>query len=153
MSNKGQVRQRLGFAVAWVVAAVIAVTVGVTAVSGLGDQLRDRGPIGNQELIQDSGLNTRTPKLDPDEPQIEKTFTGDFGEFDVACQGKFALGVQARPDKAAGWRTISYEPGPDDDIDAVFSNGRRSQELEIYCNLGRPVLSELENNTIPDEDD
>lgn len=153
MSNKGQARQRIGFAAAWVVAAVTAITVGVTAVSGLGDQLRDRGPIGNHELIGNQGSNPRTPTVDPDEPQIEKTFSGDFGEFDVACQGKFAFGVQARPDKAAGWRTISYEPGPDDDIDAVFSNGRRSQELEIYCNLGRPVLSELENNTIPNGDD
>lgn len=145
-------RQRVGFAVAWVVAAVMAVAVGVAAVSGLGDQIRDRGPLGNQDLIPSSTLNTRAPTVNPDEPRVEETFSSDFGEFVVACQGKYAIGVEARPDRTAGWRTISYEPGPDDDIDAVFSNGRRSQELEVYCNLGRPVLDEIENNTIPEDD-
>jgi hypothetical protein len=147
------VRQRIGFVLAWVIAAVLAITVGVTAVNGLGGQIRDRGPIGNHELIESSGPDAQDPVVDPDEPRIAETFSSDFGEFVVACQGKFAFGVQARPDKARGWRTISYEPGPDDDIDAVFSDGRRSQELEVYCNLGRPVLSELENNTIPSRDD
>lgn len=145
-------RQRVGFVVAWVVAATIAVTMGVAAVTGLGDQIRDRGPLGDNELVRNSGQNTQPATPDPEDPLIEETFSDDFGEFVVACQGKFALGIEARPDEAAGWRTISYEPGPDDDIDAVFSNGQRSQELEIYCNLGRPVLAEVENNTIPEDD-
>ena len=144
-------RQQVGFAIAWLVAAIIAVTVGVVAVTGLGERLRDRGPLGNQELLRTSEVDAVPAKPDPDEPLVEKTFVSDFGAFVVACQGMFAIGVEARPDKALGWQTISYEPGPDDDIDAVFSNGRRSQELEVYCNLGRPVLSEIENNTIPDD--
>lgn len=151
MADPGHVRQRVGFALAWVVAAAVAVTVGVTAVNGLGGQIRDRGPIGDRDLIRSSELGLETPRVNPDEPRIERTFASDFGEFVVACQGKYAFGVEARPDESAGWRTISYETGPDDDIDAVFSNDRRSQELEIYCNLGRPVLSEIENNTIPDD--
>jgi hypothetical protein len=147
-------RQRLSFVLAWVAAAVVAVTVGVGAVTGLGDQILDRGPIGDNELVRKQAAeNTRPAELDPEEPVIEETFTDEFGEFVVACQGKFAIGVDARPDEAAGWRLISYEPGPDDDIDAVFSNGERSQELEVFCNLGRPVLSELENHTLPEPED
>lgn len=126
---------------------------GVAAVSGLGDQIRDRGPLGNQDLIREADLDSEgQASPDADEPRIEKTFADDFGAFVVAFQGKYALGLAARPDRSAGWRTISYQPGPDDDIDAVLSNGRRSQELEVYCNLGRPVLSEVENNTIPEAD-
>jgi hypothetical protein len=137
-----------------VAAAVVAITVGVGAVDGLGDQIRDRGPIGDNALVRSQAAeNTRPLRPDRDEPVIEKTFSDAFGEFVVACQGRFATGVEARPDEAAGWRTISYEPGPDDDIDAVFSNGERSQELEIFCNLGRPVLSELENHTLPEPED
>jgi len=151
VSEDGDVRQRAGFAVAWVVAAVVAITVGVVAVSGVGDQIRDRGPLGNNELVRSAQLEAESASVDPDEPLVEKTISDDFGEFDVACRGRYALGLAVRPDRAAGWRTISFEKGPDDDVDAVFSNGRRSQELEVYCNLGRPVL-EIEDNTLPDDD-
>jgi len=132
------------------VAAVVAVTVGVTAVNGLGDRIRDRGPLGDNELVRNAQLQTQTPTLDPDEPLVEATFTDDFGSFTAACRGQWAIGLEAVPDRGSGWRTISYEEGPDDDVDAVFSDGKRSQELEIYCNLGRPVL-ELENNTLPSD--
>lgn len=143
-------RQRAGFAVAWVVAAVVAVTVGVVAVSSVGERIRDRGPLGSNQLVRSAGLETGPVTVDPDEPLVEETFADDFGEFDVACRGKFALGLAVRPDRSSGWSTISYETGPDDDVDAVFSNGERSQELEVYCNLGHPVL-ELEDNTLPDD--
>lgn len=150
MPGTSDARRRGGFAVAWVVAAVLAVTVGVTAVNGLGDQIRDRGPLGDNELVRNAQLQTGTPTLDPAEPLVEETFRDDFGEFVVACRGKWALGLEARPDREAGWRTISFEEGPDDDVDAVFSDGRRSQELEVYCNLGRPV-AEIEDNVLPDD--
>jgi hypothetical protein len=150
VTEDGDGRRRAGLVVGWVVAAVAAITVGVTAVNGLGDRIRDRGPLGDNALVRDAQLQTGRPTLDPAEPQVQATFGDDFGEFVVACQGKYALGLEARPDRAAGWRTISYEQGPDDDVDAVFSDGRRSQELEIYCNLGRPVL-ELEDNTLPED--
>lgn len=152
MTDSAPWRQRAGFALLWVVAAVVTVTVGVAAVTGLGDQIRDRGPLGDNEMVREAGQRTGPATPNPSDPEVEETFTGDFGEITVACQGMYAIGVEARPDEAAGWRTVSYEPGPDDDIDAVFSNGRRTQELEIYCNQGRPVLAEIENNTIPDED-
>lgn len=137
---------------AWVVAATIAVLVGVAAVTGLGNQIRDRGPMGDNELVRGAEQNNTAPEpRDRDQPLIERTVVEDFGEFVVACQGKYAIGIEARPDEAGGWRTVSYETGPDDDIDAVFSNGRRSQEIETYCNLGRPIV-EVENNTIPEDD-
>lgn len=149
-------RRRLGagagLALLWVVAAVAAVAVGVAAVNGLGDQIRDRGPLGDNQLVREAGERTSSATPDPDDTVVEETFTADFGEFVVACQGMYAFAVEARPDEAAGWRTVSYEPGPDDDIDAVFSNGSRTQEVEVYCNLGRPVLSEIEDNTLPDDD-
>lgn len=151
VSDQQPVGHWVGFLVAWVGAATLAVVGGVAAVSALGDQIRDRGPLGDNDLVRNA-QNTQPATPDPNEPVIERTFSDDFGEFVVACRGKFAIAVDSRPDEAAGWRTVSYEPGPDDDIDAVFSNGRRSQEVEIYCNLGRPVLSEVENHTIPDQD-
>lgn len=152
VATSDDTRRRAGFAVAWVVAAVVAVTVGVTAVNGLGDRIRDRGPLGDNELVRNAQLQTGSPTLDPDEPLVEATFSDDFGDFLVACRGKWALGLEARPDREGGWRTVSFEEGPDDDVDAVFSNerDRRSQELEVYCNLGRPVL-EIEDNTLPDD--
>jgi hypothetical protein len=69
----------------------------------------------------------------------------------VACQGLYALGVEARPDKQAGWRVVSYESGPDDDVDAVFANRDRSIEVEVYCNGSEPTIADLERNTLPDD--
>ncbi len=45
---------------------------------------------------------------------------------------------------------MSFEPGPDDDVDAVFSQGRRSIELEVFCNQGRPTLAEQEEHELAD---
>ena len=152
MSDPAPWRQRAGSAALWGVAVVVAVTIGVAAVTGLGDQVRNRGPLGDNELVREAGQRTGPATPDPGDPEFEETFSDDFGKFVVACRGKYAIGVETLPNTAAGWRTVSYEPGPDDDIDAVFSNGRRTQELEIYCNQGRPVLAEIENNAIPDDD-
>ncbi len=57
-----------------------------------------------------------------------------------------------RPE-AAGWRVVSWEKGPDDDVDAVFSDGRNSVDLEVFCNRGRPTVADLERNTLGDEGD
>ena len=50
-----------------------------------------------------------------------------------------------------GWRIVSWEKGPDDDVDAVFSDGRNSVDLEVFCNRGRPTLAELERNTLGED--
>ena len=37
-------------------------------------------------------------------------------------------------------------------MDAVFANRGRSIEIEVYCNQGRPTVSDLERKTLPDDD-
>ena len=74
----------------------------------------------------------------------------DFGTFVVECRGVVAYGIETRT--RDGWRTVSYEPGPDDDVDAVFAKQGRSIEIEVYCNQGRPTLGDRESKTLPDDD-
>ena len=75
----------------------------------------------------------------------------EFGGFLVECRGVAAYGIEARPDTAAGWRVVSFERGPDDDVDAVFSQDRRSIDIEVFCNRGEPTIAEVERNELPDE--
>ena len=134
------------------VAAALAVTVGVVAVTTVGASLRGRGPLGD-EVARDTGAtgqDTRPVEVDPDAERVTRTIVEEFGEFDVACQGLYALGLDARPDEAAGWRVVSYETEPDDDVDAVFAHRDRSIEIEVYCNRGVPTIGDLERNTLPD---
>lgn len=134
---------RLGLA--WLVATALAVVVGVVAVTTVGASIRGRGPLGNEVLRdqQSSAADpSATPTPAPDARTTSRTLSGGWGEFEVECRGPYATGVAARP--APGWRTISYEPGPDDDVDAVFSSGRRSVELEVFCNRGIPTQADYE---------
>lgn len=124
----------------------MAIAVGVVAVTQVGDTLRDRGPIGT---VADRGSLDGGPGTpDPSASVVQETFAEEFGEIDVSCQGAFASGVDARP--AAGWRTVSFETEPDEDIDAVFAMGERSIEIEVFCNRGQPTVSEIEQNTLPE---
>lgn len=141
----------MGYAVAWSVAASVAVTVGVVSVTTMGDTIRDRGPLGN-EVARLAELEEGEARPDPDDPRVTETIRGEYGRFTVACQGAVAIGVAVRADEATGWRVVSYEPGPDDDVDAVFSNRRRSVELEVFCNRGEPTVAEIERKTLPDDD-
>jgi hypothetical protein len=141
-------RRLVGYAVAWSVAASVAVTVGVVSVTTMGDTIRDRGPLGN-EVARLAELEEGEARPDPGDPRVTQRIEGEYGSFVVACQGAVALGVAA--DGAAGWRVVSYEPGPDDDVDAVFSNRRRSVELEVFCNRGQPTLAEIERKTLPED--
>ena len=145
--GEGTHRRAAVLAVGWLLAAALAVTVGVVAVTTVGASMRGRGPLGN-EVVRDAG--TRAADVDESLPLVERTFREEFGELDVACQGLYAIGLDARPDTAAGWRVVSYESEPDDDIDAVFANRARSIEIEVYCNGGEPTISDLERNTLPD---
>ena len=47
--------------------------------------------------------------------------------------------------------TWGAQGGPDDDVDAVFSNGRRSFDLEVFSDRGEPTVAEIEENTLPDD--
>ena len=132
----------------WAATTAVAVLVGVFAVSTVGATIRDRGPVGDEVLRNDT---VKPPTTAPEGPEVRDQVSGEWGTFDVACRDTWAYGVAARPDKAAGWRVVSWEKGPDDDVDAVFSDGRNSVDLEVFCNRGRPTLAELERNTLGDD--
>ena len=139
--------RRMGYALAWVAAATVAVVVGVVAVTSVGASVRDRGPLGNEVQRSAEQLEGRSTP-DPGAKTLSRTISGRFGEFEVECRGVVAYGLAATT--MDGWRTVSYEPGPDDDVDAVFARNGRSIELEVYCNQGRPTIADLEHKTLPD---
>ncbi|SDR84285.1 hypothetical protein SAMN04488570_0537 [Nocardioides scoriae] len=141
-------RRRTGYVTAWVLAAVLAVVVGLLAVSTVGASIRGRGPLGSEVVPE--GVEGSVAPTQLADPGPSRALRGEWGRFVVRCRGSYAVGVEATP--AQGWRTVSYERGPDDDVDAVFSNGRSSVDLEVFCNRGRPTIAELERNTLPDDD-
>lgn len=144
--------KRIGFVVAWVLATVLAVGVGVVAVATVGASIRDRGPIGENVGLGGDAQPTVPATPAPTTAAVRKEITGEFGAFVVECRDTWAYGVQAKPATAQGWRVVSYEKGPDDDVDAVFSDGRNSVDLEVFCNQGQPTVAEMERNTLGDDD-
>ena len=130
----------------WAATTAVAVLVGVFAVSTVGATIRDRGPIGDDVMRDTVADSTSVPA--PRGPRVRDEIAGEWGAFDVECRDTWAYGVGVRPDREAGWRIVSWEKGPDDDVDAVFSDGQNSVDLEVFCNRGRPTLAELERNTL-----
>ncbi|WP_432478140.1 hypothetical protein [Nocardioides sp. GXQ0305] len=141
--------RRWGYVVAWVVAATLAVVVGIAAVSTVGASIRDRGPLG-KEPPPDAREGVQVPRPDPGVQMRRDTVDGEFGSFRVGCRGVVAYGLDFAP--ADGWRVVSFEEGPDDDVDAVFSSRDRSFDVEVFCNQGRPTVAEIEPATLPDDD-
>jgi len=133
----------------WAAATVVAVIAGVFAVSTVGATIRDRGPVGDEVARATSVPSPSVPE--PDAPAVSDEITGEWGAFVVECRDTWAYGVGVRPDKEGGWRAVSWEQGPDDDVEAVFSDARSSVELEVFCNRGRPTLADLERNTLGDD--
>ena len=121
-------------------------------VTQLGASNRDRGPIGDNELIRQAGLAEGSATPDPGAEVVRRSIDDEFGRFVVECRGVYAYGVEALPDQASGWRVVSFERGPDDDVDAVFAQERRSIDLEVFCNRGVPTLAEIERNELPEDD-
>jgi len=153
MDLHGRARHPWGYAAAWVLATVLAVVVGLVAVGLVGASVRGRGPLGSDVSPLTDAQTRREVQLDPDATRVRRAVKGEWGSFVVECQGVYAFGRAARPDAAAGWRVVSYERGPDDDVDAVFSSGRRSVDLEVFCNRGSPTVAEIERNTLPNGED
>ena len=133
----------------WAATTAVAVLVGVFAVSTVGATIRDRGPIGDDVMRDTVADSTSVPA--PRGPRVRDEIAGEWGAFDVECRDTWAYGVGVRPDREAGWRIVSWEKGPDDDVDAVFSDGQNSVDLVVFCNRGRPTLAELERNTLGDD--
>lgn len=143
-------RRLLGYVVAWLVAAGLAVTVGLVAVTSVGASIRGRGPLGNEairnaELAGDDGTGVATP--DPGVQVVRREIDEEYGTFVVECRGTTATGVETRT--SDGWQVVSFDSGPDDDVDAVFVSGQRSIEVEVFCNRGTPTVSEIERKTLP----
>lgn len=133
------------YAGAWVLAAALAVAVGVTTTTLVGGSMRERGVIGSSDLVGRSEVDRVEP--DPRAAAVSEEIKGRFGVLPVTCRGFAATATAPRP--APGWRAVSFEQGPDDDVDAVFVSGRRSIEVEVYCNRGRPRLGETEEKVLP----
>ena len=91
-----KVSKRWGYLVAWLLAAGLAVTVGVVAASTVGASIRGRGPIG-PEVGVDTAVEA-TP--DPDAPAVRDRIEGEYGAFVVECRGTFASGIRAEPARA-----------------------------------------------------
>ncbi len=144
-------RRRIGYVLAWLIAAGVAIAIGIAAVSTVGASIRDRGPLGT-EVARDSGTEPQAPSPAPEAAMRKDVITGDFGTFEVGCRGVVAYGLKASADKAAGWRVVSYEPGPDEDVDAVFVNRDRSVDVEVFCNRGKPTVAEIERDNVIDDD-
>ncbi len=141
--------RRFGYVAAWLVAALVAVAVGIAAVSTVGASIRDRGPLGI-EVARDVDRREPVPTPDPGVAMRRDTVTGEFGEFVAGCRGVVAYGLSARA--VSPWQVVSYDQGPDDDVDAVFSRRGRSIEVEVFCNQGKPTVAEIERNTLPEDD-
>ena len=137
----------LTYGAGWVLAAALAITVGLVAVTSVGASMRGRGPLGN-EAIRTAELNDDASP-DPDDPVVRRSVDDDYGSFVVQCQGTLASGIDATAKD--GWRTISIEPGPDDDVEAVFARGDRSIEVEVFCNRGEPTVAETERKVLPSD--
>lgn len=141
-------RRWVGYAAAWLAAALVAVAVGVLAVSSVGASVRDRGPLGNETQRTESVEGSAAPR--PGTTRVQRTITDEFGSFVVECRGAVAYGLETTTEP--GWRTVSFEPGPDDDVDAVFARRGDSIEVEVFCDQGRPTVSDLERKTLPEDD-
>lgn len=139
--------KRIGYGLAWVAATTVAVVLGVVAVTTAGAGLRGRGPLGD-EVAPAPVAVSGTPTPDADAKRVRDRVSGEWGVFVVECRDSYAYGIRARAAVAAGWRVVSYEKGPDDDVDAVFSDGDNSVDLEVFCNRGRPTVAEIERNTL-----
>ena len=137
------------YAVTWVVAVLVATAVGLVAIGMVGDAVRGRGPLGG-DVGQIKGVrSSQRSTPDPDASVVRRDITGDFGTFVVSCQGVQATGQTARADASGGWRVVRFEPGPDDDVDAVFANRRSLVDIEVFCNGGKPTIAEIERSRLP----
>ena len=137
--------------VVWLVAVSLSTGLGLLAVSVVGDAMRGRGPLG--DAVGTSGATTTTT---PSPPAADRStavvddVSDDYGTFTVACRGPWASGQQAQP--GSGWRVVRFEPGPDDDVEAVFASSTELVEVEVFCNQGRPTVSEVDRSRITGDD-
>ena len=144
-------KRTLLYAGIWLGAVAVATGIALAAVGAVGDAARGRGPIGAEVTpLQDS--DPAPEEIPSDLPGRTRDIQGEYGTFRVSCEGPYAAGLRVEANKAAGWSVLSYEQGPDDDVDAVFTRPGRSVEVEVYCNQGVPTVGDVERATFIDED-
>jgi len=131
----------------WLAAVVVATSLGLLAVSVVGDAVRGRGPLGDEVTAGARDAGTPTPGPAASTELVRRDLTQDYGTFSVACDGPYARGEGAEPG-AGGWRVVRFEPGPDDDVEAVFASATELVEVEVFCNRGRPTLAEVDRSRI-----
>ena len=134
--------------VTWLAAVVLATGLGLLAVSVVGDAVRGRGPLGDAVTVPgDAATAAATPTpVDDGRESVRADLTDDYGTFTVSCQGPWATGEGATP--GTGWRVVRFEPGPDDDVEAVFADEDELVEVEVFCNRGRPTVAEVDRSRI-----
>lgn len=138
---------RLALTATWLVAVVLATGLGLLAVNSVGDAASGRGPLGPDPLVIGSPSRPTAPATPrPGGSEVTREFRYEFGTFSVACNGPFVRVISTDP--ATGWKTVRFEPGPDDDVDIVFSNAEFIVETEVFCNRGMPDLSELDRGLV-----
>jgi hypothetical protein len=147
-------------ALTWISAVVLATALGLAAVGLVGDAARGRGPLGHAVTRADapqSGSSSTTgdaaSPADDSDRVVRRSISRDFGTFLVSCEGAYAHGIAATPANDGGWRVVRFEPGPDDDVEAVFASLDEVVEVEVFCNRGRPAVAELDRSRVPDPDD
>jgi hypothetical protein len=138
------------YSATWLAAVGVATGIGIASVEAVGDAARGRGPLGPAvEPRQRAGAAPPPGSELEGLPNVTEVLHGEYGAFEVTCRGPYALGESVEP--ADGWRAISFEPGPDDDVDALFARGDGSLEVEVFCNRGRPTLADVEHNEFAGE--
>jgi hypothetical protein len=138
----------------WLLAVALATWFGLIAVNAVGSAARDRGPLG--EAVSLAGSEGDDPPtggaaMHLDDPIIKRTLAGEYGTFDVGCQGPYAIGEGAMAAGTGGWRLVRFEPGPDDDVEAIFTNDAEFVELEVFCDGGIPTIAELDRSVMTDD--
>lgn len=145
------VKRAVLYSLIWLAAVTVATGIALAAVRTV-EAAHGRGPLGPEveriREIRPSPIPTEgTEAL----PKVTEEVRGRYGTFVVSCLGPYAVGEAVRPAQDAGWRAISFEPGPDDDVDAVFVKASLSLEVEVFCDQGRPTIADIEHNRFTGE--
>jgi hypothetical protein len=139
-------RRTSWYFVGWLAAVVVATIVGLLVVRTVGDTVRAGRPLGQDfdKAIEAAASPATSPS--PATRVVEAELTGEYGIFQVSCQGPFARGISVSA--APGWKAVSFERGPEADVDASFIGSSQLIEVEAFCNAGIPQVAEIERTDL-----
>lgn len=116
----------------WVTAAAAATGVGFGAIHLVGDVISHERPLGPAF----GGTTAPGAGPGPTTAPVRRTLPGPAGTLVVECTGRVAVLHAVTP--APGWRLVSSETGPDEDIDVLLTRQKERVAVEVYCNDGVP---------------